>query len=59
MLRDELAQIILEEMPPPQIELTPAGELLSHDAMEIARLYDHATPKQRAAFDALAENFAE
>lgn len=32
-------------------------EELSDKAFELARLYDRATPKQRAAFDALAASF--
>lgn len=50
-LRNELAAILAEV--PLRIELAPTGELLLHEAMELARFYHGATVRQRAALDAV------
>jgi len=56
ILRDELAAILAEEIGKIPVELIMStGETLSHEAMELARLYERVGHKQRAAFDALAE----
>lgn len=52
-LREELADIMRESMPAPRLELTPTGEVLSHEAMEVARFYHRATRRQQAALDAM------
>jgi len=55
-LRDELAAILAEEIDKIPVELIlSTGETLSHEAMELARLYERASAKQRRAFDALSE----
>lgn len=55
MLRDELRQMIRDAIPAPVIECTPSGELLSHEAMEVARFYHQATRVQQDALDAMVE----
>lgn len=56
-LRDELAQM-LREMPPAPVELVCAtGEILSSEALTLARLYDSATSAQRDALDQIAAAF--
>ena len=57
-LRDELAAIVRESQPAPVIEITPSGELLPQEAMELARFYARATGSQRAALDAVRAAFA-
>jgi hypothetical protein len=54
-LREELGEIIREAMPAPVIELTPTGEMLSHEAMEVARFYHRANRDQRRALDAVVK----
>lgn len=57
-LRDELVQILLEEMPPTPVELVLAtGEIFTSEALEIARIYDKATNGQRDAFKEIAKSF--
>lgn len=55
-LRDSIAAILAEEIGKLPVELIlSTGETLSHEAMELARLYDRVGPKQQAAFEALRE----
>jgi hypothetical protein len=54
-LAEELAEIMRECIPAPVIECTPQGELLCHEAMEVARFYHRATRLQQDALDAMVE----
>ena len=58
-LRDELAAIIVEELSaqPKVLEMTTTGEVLSREAMNMARAYDAATVAQRRALDAVRESW--
>jgi hypothetical protein len=54
----ELTQMIADRAPPRRVEVVVStGESLSHEAMNLARLYDQANHDQRQAFDALAKAF--
>ena len=57
LLRDELTNIIIEELSkvPQVMELTPTGEILSREAMDMARAYEAATVCQRRALEAVAD----
>lgn len=56
-LVEELTEIMRGAIPPPVIEMTPTGELLSHEAMELARFYHQANRDQRDALDAVVKAF--
>jgi len=54
----ELTDLIAARILPRRVEVLATGEMLSREAMELARLYQRAAPKQRAVFDALVTTFA-
>ena len=54
---EELASMITEAMGTRKVEVVATGEVLSHEAVELARIYERANPKQCNAFDALADSF--
>jgi hypothetical protein len=62
--RDSLKSLAIEFaacLPPEparQVELiVSTGETLSREAMDIARFYEHSTPTQRAALDAVVRSY--
>lgn len=58
-LRDELVAILTEELDrqPKVLELTPTGEVLSRESMDLARFHERGTVAQRAAIAALLESW--
>lgn len=42
---------------PTIVELSPSGEILSRESMDIARFHHRATPAQRAALQAVVDAF--
>lgn len=56
-LRDELVEILREEMQPQKIVVLPTGETFSSEALDLARFYDKATGEQCHALKTVAKAF--